>query len=167
MLFSEIYSMKEVARHLIETIEKALPLLHDISDDAASIKPGADKWSAKEIIGHLIDSANNNQQKFVRAMQEDGVHFPPYEQDWWVSCQHYNEENREQLLEVWKYMNLHLAHIMQHIPANTLQHNLYIGNTGPYKLEFIVTDYVEHLKHHLKQILPAESFLNNSFEMVY
>ena len=64
-------------------------------------------------------------------------------------------------------MNLHIAHVMGYIPAGSLKNKIFIGEKGPYCLDFIVPDYVEHLKHHLKQILPSESFLDNRFTMVY
>ncbi len=159
--------MQNTSEQLVKTIEQALPLLQKITEQQASVKPASDKWSQKEIIGHLIDSANNNVQKFVRTMAEDGVRFIPYEQDSWVSGQHFNEEAWEQLLAVWASTNYHIAHIMKHIPASTLKHSIYIGDKGPYTLEFIVKDYNEHLKHHLLQIFPGEGFLKNSFEMVY
>lgn len=165
--FQKFRIMKAASEHLIATVQQALPLLEQVSDTQASIKPAADKWSAKEITGHLIDSANNNVQKFVRTMAEDGVRFVPYEQNSWVNSQHYNKAKWEDLLQVWAHMNYHIAHVMKYIPDSTLQHKIYIGDKGPYELEFIVNDYTEHLKHHLKQILPDADFLTNSFEMVY
>jgi len=159
--------MEETAQHLIATVQQALALLQEISDSEASVKPAQGKWSHKEIIGHLVDSANNNVQKFVRTILHDGVHMPPYEQDSWVSSQHYNEEYWKQLLSIWEYNNYHIAHIMQHVPASVYGHKIFIGGKGPYTLEFIVKDYNEHLKHHLKQVLPDHPFLANNFEMMY
>lgn len=159
--------MQNVAQHLLDTIQKALPSLQQISDADASVKPAPHKWSYKEIIGHLVDSASNNQQKFVRCIQQSGVNMPPYEQDTWVAIQHYNNADWKNVLLVWYEMNKHIAHIMQHIPSSALQNEIYIGNKGPYTLEFIVRDYPEHLKHHLKAILPRADFLQHNFKMVY
>lgn len=159
--------MLATSQHLLDTIQKALPLLQQISDADASIKPVPEKWSYKEIIGHLIDSAGNNQQKFVRCIQQNGVNMPPYEQDTWVAIQHYNDADWNHVLNTWYTINTHIAHIMQHIPAGALQNEIYIGDKGPYTLEFIVRDYPEHLKHHLKAILPVADFLHNDFKMVY
>lgn len=159
--------MKRTAVHLLNTIQLSLPLLSGMTDEQASVKPGAGKWSAKEIIGHLLDSACNNQQKFVRTILYNNHHFPPYTQDDWVASQHYNEAGWQNLLNLWEAYNLHLAHIIQHIPAEALQHQLFIGGKGPYTLEFIAGDYVEHLKHHLRTLLPEADFLSNTFQMVY
>lgn len=159
--------MKQVAGHLNETLDKALPLLKAIAEDTATAKSGPGKWSHKEIIGHLTDSAANNHQKFLRTMAADEVEFPAYEQNYWVSSQHYNERDWRDLLSFWEQYNRHLAHIMMHIPEATLQNSLYIGDKGPFMLEFIVADYVEHLKHHLKAILPQADFLQSNFRMVY
>jgi len=159
--------MKQVAALLCETLNRSLPLLRNITASAAGAQPAPGKWSHKEIIGHLIDSAANNHQKFIRTMAADGLQFPPYEQNYWVSSQHYNACSWEALLQLWKSYNRHLAHVMEHIPEAASEHRLYIGDKGPYTLSFIVPDYVAHLKHHLKAILPEADFLENDFKMVY
>ncbi len=91
--------MEQIAGHLLGIIEQARPLLHEISAEEASVKPGAERWSKQEILGHLIDSAGNNQQKFLRAMQAAGGHgeFVGYAQDFWVNAQHYNTANCDHL----------------------------------------------------------------------
>ena len=159
--------MKETAAHLLDTMHQALPLLRRIDENSASHRPYRGKWSPKEIIGHLIDSAGNNQQKFVRCMEHDGLIFPNYEQNYWVSVQKYNDENWEQLLALWEMFNCHLAHVISCIPTISNSNRITIGHSGPFTLEYIVNDYPEHLKHHLKQILPDAGFLQNSFKMVY
>jgi hypothetical protein len=144
-----------------------MPLLSEIDDQTASQKPAPNKWSPKEIIGHLIDSATNNQQKFIRCIPASGVFFPAYEQDAWVSLQHYNEVPWLELLSLWQALNRHIAHVIRHIPHSAYLHNITIGNAGPFTLEFIARDYPEHLKHHLRTILPTAAFLENHFRMVY
>jgi len=159
--------MNETAAHLSTTINRALPLLRGFTESKASTPLAYGKWSPKEIIGHLIDSAGNNQQKFIRSMEEDGVHFPNYQQDFWVKSQHYNDEPWDLLLLLWEHINLHLAHIVRNIPPYSLAHTITIGNSGSFILEFIAKDYVEHLKHHLKTLFPDADFLANSFKMIY
>ena len=158
--------MKKVAKHLKETIELVAPLLQDITDDEAAVKPKPEKWSKKEILGHLLDSACNNQQKFLRTMMAPDVQFVGYQQDEWVELQKYNDVKWKTLIKWWERTNEHLAHIIKNAKKDTLQHTIKIVNDGPFTLEFIMTDYVEHLKHHLKQILPDVD-LESSFENVY
>jgi hypothetical protein len=159
--------MQQIAAALDQIIALSLPLLQQIDEEKAGSKPAPEKWSYKEIIGHLVDSAANNHQKFIRTMAGDGVQFLPYEQNYWVASQQYNERNWHALLQLWAAYNRHLAHVMTHIPAQALPNQLFIGEKSPYTLAFIVADYVEHLKHHLKAILPEANFLANSFKMVY
>ncbi len=158
--------MKKVSTHLRQTVELVLPLLKNISDEQASEKPQPYKWSKKEILGHLLDSACNNQQKFLRTMIMPELQFVGYQQNEWVSLQNYNAVNWKNLIAWWVSGNGHIAHIIENAPKETLQHTIKIVDDGPFTLEFIMTDYVEHLKHHLKQILP-EVDLKSSFINVY
>lgn len=77
--------MRETAENLRKTVKDILPLLQNFSDKEASARPLPDKWSKKEVLGHLIDSACNNQQKFVRTMAEPRVDFVGYRQNHWVN----------------------------------------------------------------------------------
>lgn len=159
--------MEQTAQFLIQTIEKALPMLRQISDEAASAKPRPEKWSKKEILGHLIDSASNNQHKFVRTMQAGKhVDFVGYAQNFWVEAQVYNEANWLVIIGLWENYNHHLAHIIQHTPSEKLENTISIEGSQPFTLRFIMEDYVEHVNHHLKQILPEGGF-TSSFENLY
>ncbi len=159
--------MNQAAQHLLETIEKALPLLRQISGAAASAKPRPEKWSKKEILGHLIDSASNNQHKFVRAMQADGhMEFVGYAQNFWVEAQGYNTANWLEIIALWEYFNRHLAHLIQNTPTEKLENTISIDGSKPFTLGFIMADYGEHSKHHLNQILPESGF-KSSFKNLY
>ncbi len=159
--------MKQTANHLLEVITKTLPLLERITEAEAAAKPAPNKWSAKEIIGHLIDSACNNQQKLIRTIGQPELQFVGYEQDNWVASQHYNEVPWPDLLAFWQHYNRHIAHIIANIPESALKHTISINNSEPFTLEFIARDYPEHQKHHLKAILPDANFLDNDFKTVY
>ncbi len=141
-----------VGQELRATIDLALPKLRAISDDAASEPRAPGKWSRKEIIGHLIDSASNNHQRFVRAQQGPSLTFPPYEQNHWVSSQHYNERAWSDIVSLWHAYNSHLSHVMSQIPDRHLTAQCVIESGHPVTLEFLVTDYVAHLRHHLAQV---------------
>lgn len=159
--------MTPTAQHLLETIEKALPLLQLITEEEASAKPRPEKWSKKEILGHLIDSANNNQQKFVRTMLAEGpVQFVGYAQDQWVRIQGYQAANWQDIMDWWEQANRHLAHVIRQAPSQKSENTISIDGSAPFTLAFIMSDYVEHLKHHLKQILPDAGF-SSAFENLY
>lgn len=158
--------MKTTAENLRQTLDQVFPFLREISDEEASIKPALNKWSNKEILGHLIDSACNNQQKFVRMMAQSHLDFVGYAQDFWVSQQHYNQASWLQIVELWLAYNQHIAHIIEHVNPDFLQNTITIEGNGLYTLEFIMQDYAEHLKHHLKVILP-EIGLESRFSNVY
>ena len=158
--------MRETADELREIINEIGPLLERIIDEAAGRKPSPEKWSKKEILGHLIDSACNNQQKFVRTMAEKHVDFAGYQQNFWVASQRYNGRNWRDLISFWHGYNLQLAHIIENVAPEVLTNQITIEEAGTFTLEFIMKDYVEHLKHHLGQILP-EANLQNNFQNIY
>jgi hypothetical protein len=118
-----------------------------------------------EIIGHLIDSASNNHQRFVRARFRTDLRFDGYDQDRWVIAQAYRSANWAQLLNLWESFNLHLARVMETTPQDVLtaarsDHNLHalawevVPQDESVTLEYFMRDYVGHLKHHLRQIDP-------------
>ncbi len=144
--------MQHIADSLIQSVYTALPQLQAISDELAAEKPHPEKWSKKEILGHLIDSACNNQQKFVRTMAQSHLDFTGYQQDFWVEAQQYNQAPWLQLIALWQAYNEHIAHIIAHVSPVVLSHTISVNGSQPYTLQFIMEDYVTHLNHHLKQI---------------
>ena len=133
--------------NLCDTIPAKLKL---IPEEEFGSKPFANKWSKKELLGHLIDSAANNHQRFVRAQFEVPVVY--YNQDLWVNLQNYQNENTALLINLWEAYNRHLAHVIYQIPSGNLLKTT-IGKDGKENtLEFIIEDYLNHLEHHLTQI---------------
>ncbi len=160
--------MENPHQALRQTLDQVQAFLLKINDLDATQKPAPGKWSKKEIIGHLIDSAGNNHQKFVRMMLVPGGHldFVGYAQDDWVAIQNYQSDNWADLLAVWRSANLHIAHVMENCPPGALGNTISIDGVGPFRLDFIMADYVEHLKHHLKAVIP-EANLTSRFGDVY
>jgi hypothetical protein len=139
---------------LSHLVAESFPQLAKITgaDSIKSLASG--KWSRKQILGHLIDSASNNHQRFVRAQLAESLSFPEYEQEGWVQSQQYQHESWTDLVALWKSYNLHLAHIIANIPEEKLNNCVTVGDDEPVTLRFLVEDYVRHLRHHLAQILP-------------
>ena len=147
--------MQEVAHALRLLIERATPRLQALGSEEVARKPRPEKWSKKEILGHLIDSAGNNHQRFVRAHADGAADFPTYEQNAWVAAQQYHRSSWPLLVDLWRSYNLHLADVIERLPVAVRAHHCNFGTARPVTLEFAVTDYLRHLRHHLKQILPS------------
>lgn len=124
------------------------------------------QWSAQQILGHLIDSAANNHQRFIRAQFMNDLVFPGYDQEQWVAAQHYPDEDWPALIQLWKSYNDHLVHVIAHIPAAVLHqprwpHTLdriawrAVSADEPATLEYLIRDYIGHLNDHVRQILTA------------
>jgi len=165
---AESSSIDQFLRDFRETVVSATERLRQISADDSARQPGRDKWSVKEILGHLIDSAANNHQRFVRAQFTDDLVFPGYEQERWVSAQKYADEPWPELIRLWSSYNLHLAHVISAIPENKLmqariRHNLDeialhpVDKKDTTTLDYFVRDYLVHMKHHLDQIFAPDN----------
>ena len=95
-------------------------------------------------------------------MAETGLDFPGYEQDHWIAASKYNIASWTDLISLWHAYNIHLAHMIEHVEPALLSNSINVGDHGTFTLEWIMADYVEHLKHHLLQILP-EAELRSSY----
>jgi hypothetical protein len=150
--------MHELADNLRGIVTRAGAQLSALLDIESAPMPDG-SWSPKEVIGHLIDSAANNHQRFVRLGLAPGLESPGYEQAEWVKLQRYANRPWSELLALWTAYNLHLAHVMESIPRESLANEGTVkGN--PITLEFLMTDYVKHLQHHLRSlgvIVPASA----------
>jgi len=127
-------------------------MISKIPEQEFSFKPLPDKWSKKEILGHLIDSAANNHQRFVRIQYEqEPVIF--YDQNEWNKLHHYNELNSGQLIQFWKMYNEHLVNLLKRIPRENMDRKGVSRNGERQPLGWYISDYVVHMEHHLKQIV--------------
>jgi hypothetical protein len=145
------------------TVVSAKARLKEMPEEQGRQKSSPDAWSPIEVMGHLIDSAANNHQRFVQAQFTDDLIFADYEQDQWVSSQKYRDESWPDVIDLWSSYNLHLLHVVSVIPDDVLtkaraQHTLeeiafrLPDKNEPATLEYLIRDYVDHLRHHLNQI---------------
>ena len=148
--------MKEVSAKLLNLVEMAEPRLREINEleSAKPILPGG--WSRKEVIGHLVDSASNNHQRFVRAALQASLDFPAYDQNGNVRLQAFQEADWSLLVSLWAAYNRYLAYVITRLPAEKLETVCRIGSGEPVTLGFLAKDYVRHLAHHLIQIGAAD-----------
>ena len=152
------------ARRLVAAVRHATPPLLALDDAATARRPAPGKWSPREIIGHLVDSASNNHQRFVRLRDRDDLVVDGYEQDAWVAVQRYQDAPWVELVVLWVTYNRHLARLMAVTPAAARErvrhsHNLHLRAYRPVPadravtLDYFMSDYVDHLEHHLGQVL--------------
>jgi hypothetical protein len=146
-----ISTMKEIARNLEKTL---MDFLHaDLLSKNWNYKAGPNKWSKKEIIGHLIDSAQINLQRFVRSTYTENFTLT-YDQVEWVDAQHYISADIEELLELWRLLNRQIIRVLENYPTHRLQIQSDTGKTNVcfHTVENLAHDYVNHLNHHLNAI---------------
>ena len=148
-----ILVMKKIARELEMAFTDFLN--SDILSKNWNYKAGPDRWSKKEIVGHLIDSAQINLQRFVRSTYAENFKVT-YDQVEWVDAQHYGAADINELLELWRLLNKQIVRVLENYPPDRLQVQCDTGKTGSsfYTVEYLARDYVNHLKHHLKAIEP-------------
>ena len=144
--------MNDALDRLARLLDTVPARLSALSDAQAAARGAEGRWSPKEILGHLIDSASNNHQRFVRSQFAPVLEIPNYQQDSWVAAQGYSAESWTDLVALWAAYNRHLLHIAARIPADCLRHTISIGGRPAVPLETVITDYVGHLEHHLGQI---------------
>jgi hypothetical protein len=143
---------QEIGQKLAETVSEWRDILLKLDISVAREKPSADRWAIAEVIGHLVDSACNNHQRFIRAQTSDTLEFPKYEQNDWVSLGNYIQADWHELVELWWAYNRSLAHLIRSIPETQLPTPCTIGPYEQCTLGFLVVDYLDHLDHHLDKI---------------
>lgn len=136
-------------QHLINTIPAKLLAIPEAD---FSHKPVPEKWSKKEIIGHLIDSAANNHQRFVRVQFED-VPYIKYDQNNWNTASRYQNMDSRHVINFWAQHNQHLVEVIKRIPEAALQRECNTGGDSNVTLGWLIEDYVAHMEHHLRQIM--------------
>ena len=144
--------MVELSKQLGALVAKTKRDFMNISDQAATQPAISGGWSRKQILGHLIDSASNNHQRFVRALLEEELRFPSYDQPGCVRVERYQELPWSELLELWANYNRFLAHILAGVPEAKRATPCFIGNNPVMMLEELAADYLKHMQHHLDQI---------------
>jgi hypothetical protein len=143
--------MKALSQKLLHLVDAANLVFVQVDEPLAVQPISTGGWSRKQLLGHLIDSASNNHQRFVRASLQDALNFPGYDQNGNVRAQHFQSAAWEHLVDLFTSYNRFLAHVIAHLPEKKLQTPCRIGADNPVTLEYLATDYVAHLSHHLGQ----------------
>lgn len=145
-------STAPLSAELLRTVNLAEEILRHVSSDESRAPILSGGWSRRQVLGHLIDSASNNHQRFVRASLQDSLEFPNYEPDAWSRVQAPEEADWTLLVTLWVSYNRYLAHVIAHLPPAKLEVPCRIGENEPITLKVLAEDYLRHMLHHLAQI---------------
>lgn len=137
------------SKELLTIIDESLLRFSEISEESWSFKLGENKWSKKEILGHLCDSAFTNIRRLIVTQYEENQKIV-YEQDFWVKAQNYQNISTQHIIDLWKALNIQLFHIIENLPKAQLKNTCFTSNFVT--LEFLIEDYINHLLHHLDEI---------------
>lgn len=146
--------LPEISARLQQLIHRLNKRLEQLDESTLSYKPAPEKWSGKEVLGHLIDSAQNNLRRFITAQYEAVPPHIVYNQDFWVSANDYQRMPKQDLILLWKLLNERIVSVLKTMPPSAAEK---LCNTGKGKEElhnirFLADDYVAHLLHHMGQI---------------
>ena len=155
--------MNTAIKELMELVETFSEELRAIPEAEFSAKPLPHKWSKKEVLGHLADSGHNNLRRFISGQHESTPPKIIYDQDAWVKSNNYQNETQVATIELWKMINMRIVAVLAAMPK---AHYAKACDTGReqvqlHSLEWLASDYVKHMKHHLNQIIPG------SFDVTY
>jgi len=145
--------MVSTAFELEAVIDQHLPSLQALLKEKMAYKPSPAKWSKKEIIGHMIDSAQNNIRRFIVAQYEDNPHIV-YKQDNWVALSNYQNYDVNELVNLWYLINKHVVAVLKNMQPDMLERKC--QTESEHTIEWLAQDYIRHLKHHLHQVLEID-----------
>lgn len=154
--------MKETIDDLTSILTVYSGRMNALDESDFSRKSQAAKWSKKEIVGHLIDSAHNNLRRFISGQYERTPTII-YDQDFWVTANGYQTYTKEDIIKLWRLVNEQIIHVLENMPEENYRKecNTSKNGTATHSLEWLAHDYVKHMKHHINQIIPG------SFDIVY
>ena len=138
---------------LEEVLGNYLPQLNQLTEDKSSSKPLPTKWSKKEILGHLIDSAQNNLRRFIVAQYEQNPKIT-YRQDFWVKSVNYQEWKLNDLVPLWYLTNMQIVQVLKAITDEAAAGTCETESSRT--IAWLAEDYLKHLKHHIHQVLDLE-----------
>lgn len=152
----------ETAQEILKAVDRAFASFENIANETWNAKPNPAKWSKKELLGHLVDSATNNLRRLVVGQYAQGTKIV-YHQDEWVTYQDYQSADITELKMLWKLLNYQYVRVIQNIPDYKLE---YVCDTGKGKVEmhtlaYLITDYLVHLNYHLEQFFDNSSRIKN------
>ena len=146
--------MNETINKLEQLLKKGLEYITDSSEVEFNKKESENKWSKKEILGHLIDSGINNLQRFTEIQFEKKPYqIRNYNQKELIKANDYQNSNAKEIVQFWSSLNQRILHLIKIQTETTLNYKIELEKGNFSDLRFLIEDYVTHLEHHLKQIM--------------
>ncbi len=144
-------------QEIVRLIEEWEPKLLALPAELITFRPSNDSWTIKETVGHMVDSASNNTHRIIHLQyQPNPLIYPDYanhgNNDRWVAIQNYQTENWYDLVQLWKYANLHIVHVINNANAAKLGHEWITALSERVSLKAMIIDYLRHFKLHLSEI---------------
>lgn len=143
--------IENLSLQLVAILDDSMEKFRSITDEEWNSKPAPEKWSKKEILGHLADSAMNNIHRFVRVRQGDQTNIY-YDQDYWVIANDYQFQDLESIQTLWRSLNLQISRVWRKTWDADLEKTIPVKDET-HTLRFLMEDYIAHLNHHLRQII--------------
>ena len=151
--------MKKTVDELNQVVDTFAVKIGSIAEKDLVAKPLPHKWSRKEVLGHLIDSAQNNLRRFICGQYENTPPKITYDQDFWVAANNYQQMDKNDVIAMWRLMNKRISAVLSNMPEQNYSRNCDTGSL--HSIQWLAEDYVRHMKHHLNQIIPG------SFDVIY
>lgn len=148
---------ESISRELLSLVEEWEPKLLALGKDVITERRNSQNRTIKQIVGHVVDSASNNTHRIVHLQyQQSPLIFPCYashgNNDRWIAIQNYQEEEWNDLVQLWKYSNIHIAHVIQNMNTEKLENEWISGSNERISLKAMVVDFPRHFKLHLNEI---------------
>ena len=143
-----------LAKEIESKVEAAYQEFKDWPENVVEMRPAPGEWSSKEILGHLIDSAQNNIRRFVLAQYQERP-FVIYDQEKWVEAANYQNYPLTDLIDHWILINKHLVIILKNIPEDYFERE--VQTQEIHTIKWLAADYNKHLLHHLHQVLNLDA----------
>ena len=146
--------MNELIKELEEIVNSFSTKFLQFSEAEFSAKPNPAKWSKIEVVGHLIDSAQNNLRRFVVGQYDHEPNIV-YQQDFWVRAANYQQQKKENVIGLWRLINLQICSVLDALSRENYSKICNTGKGTPelHSIEWLAHDYVKHMKHHINQVI--------------
>lgn len=153
--------MKPIAARLLTIVDEFAIKFQQIEPSIFDDKINPEKWSKKEIVGHLIDSAHNNLRRFIVGQYQTHDKII-YQQDFWVAANNYQKMPQSSIIALWQLLNHRIVAVLEEMPSGYYTNVIDTGkeNINTHTLLWLAEDYIQHLQHHVNQIIPGSFDVN-------